>query len=299
MGMFIQTEAEQARPQPAKWVLVLRELPKQSEKDCLGSPPFTWRQMINTHKLSIFFVYLLILRVWGSDTPFTFEGKSYGPCAMMLLICHSFYGISWLFKDVHFPDYNWRKPLSITGFISGLIIPFGLYYSPMFCLVSQKCPLGAFGVGNENVIVGTGLVFFLLGMFLMHGSDTQKFYTLKHQRPRSLITDGFFKQCRNPNYLGEVVLYSAYAIWSCHYLVILLFAPVWIFVFLPNMLAKDASMSRYPQFKAWTSQAGLFFPWIPGMLYDIIVHGFNRHGLDEVEEKAEEKGVEEKQVQQV
>ncbi|CAN0583287.1 unnamed protein product [Ectocarpus sp. 12 AP-2014] len=39
-------------------------------------------------------------------------------------------------------------------------------------------------------------------MFLMIGADCQKYYTLK-LAPGKLITTGFFKYVRSPNYLGE------------------------------------------------------------------------------------------------
>lgn len=179
-------------------------------------------------------------------------------------------------KDVHFGDASWLTTMSPLGFVIVFTYPLAAYYLPMFCLVSNQCPGGSFAVGNEPWVLGVGLFFYTIGMFYHFGSDCQKFYCLKHQKPRSLITDGFFAHCRNPNYFGEVMLYIGYGIWSCNYICIPTFASVWLILFVPNMLAKDASMSRYPEWKAWAERTGLIIPWIPTLLTDLYIRGMGR-----------------------
>ena len=79
-------------------------------------------------------------------------------------------------------------------------------------------------------------------------SDAQKHFTLKVQR--GLITDGMFKFIRHPNYLGEMLIYGSFATMApVKYFPISwgVLAFVWLQLFLPNMLGKEASMSRYPQ----------------------------------------------------
>ncbi len=39
-------------------------------------------------------------------------------------------------------------------------------------------------------------------------SDAQKYYTLKYKK--GLISDGMFYATRNPNYLGEIMLYRIF-----------------------------------------------------------------------------------------
>lgn len=41
-------------------------------------------------------------------------------------------------------------------------------------------------------------------------SDAQKYYTLKYKK--GLISDGMFYATRNPNYLGEIMLYRIFDI---------------------------------------------------------------------------------------
>ena len=62
-----------------------------------------------------------------------------------------------------------------------------------------------------NLIQSLGIVFYVLGMFFHFVADAQKFFTLKYRKPRKLITEGLFRYTRNPNYLGEVMIYVGYA----------------------------------------------------------------------------------------
>lgn len=56
-------------------------------------------------------------------------------------------------------------------------------------------------------------------------------YSVLHAR-RGLITDGFFARTRNPNYLGEMVLYASFAILAGHWLPSVILARVWLYLFL-------------------------------------------------------------------
>ena len=83
-------------------------------------------------------------------------------------------------------------------------------------------------------------------------------YTLKLQK--GLIEDGLFGRTRNPNYLGEILIYVSYALMSLHWLPFLILAG-WVFgFFLRNMLEKDKSMARHPRFEAYRKRTGLLFP---------------------------------------
>jgi steroid 5-alpha reductase family enzyme len=99
-----------------------------------------------------------------------------------------------------------------------------------------------------------------MGLFLHYVSDAQKYHTLKLRK--GLIEEGLCSRTRNPNYLGEIMIYVAYAVMSLHWLPFLILAG-WVFgFFLPNMHRKDKSMSRYPEFAAYKSRTGLLFPKI-------------------------------------
>ena len=95
-------------------------------------------------------------------------------------------------------------------------------------------------------------------MLLHYGSDAQKYFTLKYEK--GLITEGFFSRSRNPNYLGEILIYSSLALLSQHWISFAIVASVIAFVFLPRMRKKDESLSRYPEFAAYKEHSGMLLP---------------------------------------
>jgi protein-S-isoprenylcysteine O-methyltransferase Ste14 len=89
-------------------------------------------------------------------------------------------------------------------------------------------------------------------------SDAQKYYTL--QARQGLIQEGLFSRMRNPNYLGEILIYASYAIMSLHWLPYLVLA-AWVFAFfVRNMLAKDKSLARYAELAEYRRKSGLLLP---------------------------------------
>ena len=87
----------------------------------------------------------------------------------------------------------------------------------------------------------------------------QKYFVLRARR--GLITDGFFSRCRNPNYLGEMMIYGSFASMvlrhPCWWFPWTWLAIVWSCLFYPSWLAKDASMSRYPEWPQYTAASGM------------------------------------------
>jgi hypothetical protein len=85
-------------------------------------------------------------------------------------------------------------------------------------------------------------------------SDLQKYYVIKYKK--GLITDGFFKMTRNPNYLGEVLIYNSFAIIvnRSEFWVILAFA--YAIIFGLRMLIKDYSLSKK---EGWNEYDSYFF----------------------------------------
>ena len=104
-------------------------------------------------------------------------------------------------------------------------------------------------------LLAAATIAYALGVVVMMGSDAQKYFILRLRR--GLITDGFFARVRHPNYLGEMVLYASFAWVAGHVLPWLVLAWVWLALFVPNMLGKEASMSRYPEWAAYKARTGI------------------------------------------
>jgi len=102
------------------------------------------------------------------------------------------------------------------------------------------------------------VVAYTFGLVLMLGADAQKYFTLRERN--GLIRDGFYRYVRHPNYLGEMLVYSGFALLVNHWLPWLILGAIWAVLFLPRMLAIDASLARYPDWAAYRARAGFLLP---------------------------------------
>lgn len=177
-----------------------------------------------------------------------YQNFTLGPWVYLSL--HGTYGFMWLLKDRIYPDKQWEQEIPILQsiVIFGLV---SLYWVAPFILISS-------GTVPSLPLVAAAISLNLLGVFLHYTSDAQKYYTLKY-RP-GLITEGFFARCRNTNYLGEILVYSSFAMLAQHWLPFLILAGFVGRLFVPNMLKKDQSLSRYPEFADYKNRSGLLLP---------------------------------------
>jgi protein-S-isoprenylcysteine O-methyltransferase Ste14 len=89
----------------------------------------------------------------------------------------------------------------------------------------------------------------------------QKYIELKYN-PGHLITDGLLSHVRNINYFGEFLIYLGFGLLAMHWLpvvVILLFIGI---IWAPNMLKKEQSLSRFPEFPQYKRKSKLFIPFL-------------------------------------
>lgn len=177
-----------------------------------------------------------------------FDNWTIGPWVYLAL--HGSYGVMWVAKSKSFPDPNWEVQLPLWKAL-GVFLGLWLYWLAPFLLIRN-------GEIPPNPLICGSVVTMVLGTFLVFGADAQKYFVLKAKR--GLITDGFFARTRNPNYLGEIMIYGAFAALSMHWIPWVVCALYWATVFMPNMLRKDRSMSRYPEWKDYVARTGLLFP---------------------------------------
>jgi hypothetical protein len=96
-------------------------------------------------------------------------------------------------------------------------------------------------------------------------SDAQKYFVLKLRK--GLIEDGLFAHTRNPNYLGEILIYGGFVLASWHWQALLVLAG-WFAYFVRNMRRKDRAMSRHPEFAAYAKRTGMLIPVMHGKMLD-------------------------------
>ena len=173
------------------------------------------------------------------------------PTAWTYLAMHGSYGLIWLLKDAVMPDARWQTRITFGGAALSFALVLGPYWLAPILLVRDDTEQPAW------LLVGAAIAY-ALGVVLMMASDSQKHFTLA-ERP-GLITTGFFARVRHPNYLGEMVLYASFAVVAGHLLPWLVLLWVWLGLFVPNMLGKEASMSRYPEWPAYRARTGMLLP---------------------------------------
>jgi len=198
------------------------------------------RQPINLHKGLTAFTVMGMMCYYDN----------FGTGAWVYLALHGSYGFLWLFKDTTFPDNQWQKQVSVPYAIL-VFCALGLYWLAPFILISEHRMPG-------DLIIAGAVAFNMFGMVLHFGSDAQKFFTLKYKR--GLITEGFFARCRNPNYLGELLIYLGFAMLSTSWIGFIGITVFFAAVFIPGILKKEKSLSRYPEFAEYKRRSGLLLP---------------------------------------
>lgn len=173
--------------------------------------------------------------------------------AWVYLALHGTYGVLWLLKDLTFPDPGWQKRVTFGGAFLSFAMVLGPYWSFSWLLLSDAQRVPASGPLLFAVVAAH-----TLGVAVMLGADGQKFFTLKVKK--GLIDTGFFRFVRHPNYTGEILIYGSYAVLVGHWFAWAVLAWVWLGVFLPNMLMKEASMSRHPGWAAYKARTGMLWP---------------------------------------
>ena len=199
-------------------------------------------QIINLHKgLTVFVVAGLMIFY-----------KNYSIAAWVYLSLHGTYGILWLLKEKIFPDPYFKEKINFITSITGFIFLGSYWIAPFILISSQK--------SVSNPIIAASISINIIGVFLHFASDAQKYFTLRIQK--ELIRDGFFKNIRNTNYLGEILIYLSFAILSMSYVPFAVLALFFFVVFLPRMIKKDKSLTKYSSFNEYKQISGLLFPKI-------------------------------------
>ena len=171
---------------------------------------------------------------------------------------HGTYGVLWVIKSMVFPDKAWEVK---TGFFYGLFILVGLslYWISPWIIVSGYFNNGDM-VNPPLWMISLAIFLFGLGVFLHFSSDMQKHTALK-LNPGTLVMDGLFSKSRNMNYFGELLIYISFALLSMHWIPFVALLIFIISIWIPNIIKKEKSLSRYQEFENYKNKTGIFFPF--------------------------------------
>jgi len=173
--------------------------------------------------------------------------------AWIYLALHGTYGLLWLLKSRYFPDKQWEQEVDRSlGLQTWAALT--LYWVGPWVIVRDDLHAAPWLLGLAVAVWG-------VGVFLHFASDMQKHMHLK-LAPGTLLTEGLWARCRNPNYLGEFLIYFSFCLLSRHWAPMLVLAAFVLGIWLPNMLRKDRSLARYPEFAAWQRRSCLFVPYV-------------------------------------
>ena len=252
MSTETASATDSSYPPPA-WARALRRFNDRTMCNLLGGPrvlKFAW--VINAQKGGTFLFLGALMWLYADQTP-----AATSAAAWIYLAMHGAYGVVWLIKDIAFPDGNWQVRITWP---SVAVAGFGLamYWSFGWLLISgtaqPQYPL------PEWAWYCLCVSLTVVGSVIMIAADAQKYFTLRVKR--GLITDGMHRYIRHPNYLGEMMIYGSFAMMVGHWLPWLWLAYVWLGLFAVNMVMKEASMSRYPDWAAYKQRSWWLIPFV-------------------------------------
>jgi protein-S-isoprenylcysteine O-methyltransferase Ste14 len=202
------------------------------------------KHFIDSHKAVTALFVLALIAVYG---------QWQNPTAWVYLALHGTYGILWAWKSRVFPDKNWERPATWRF---ALIAWGGLsvYWVAPWLLTWRA-------VQAPPWYLAVCISLWGFGVFLHFASDMQKHMWLR-LRPGELLTEGLWARVRNPNYLGELLIYLAFALLAMHWLPPLLLLAFIVIYWLPNMRRKDASLARYAEFEGYKRRSKMLVPWV-------------------------------------
>ena len=174
-------------------------------------------------------------------------------------------GIFWYLKDSIFPDPSFQKKLTILSATGIWVFVLGPYLVPAYRLASRLADNDA--ISYERAWIST--LIYVFGVVIMLLSDSQKYYTLKYKK--GLISDGMMKYTRNPNYLGEVMIYGAFILLVNDTLSYLCVMQVWFIVFTLRIIEKDNSLSKKEGWAQYSQRSWVLIPKVNGRTLDSLV----------------------------
>ena len=227
----------------------MRRLTDYLSKDFLGGPrPWKLAWIINAQKGGTFLFF-------GG---LTWYYQQTSTVAWVYVAMQGGYGLVWLLKDLAFPDTSWQTRVTVGGGINAFAFVLGLYWIFGWLLISGTShptyPL------PESAWLCLCVTMCMLGCVIMIAADAQKFFTLRIRG--GLITDGMYRWVRHPNYLGEMMVYGSFAMLVWHWFPLVALAWVWIGLFAVNMIMKECSMARYPEWDAYRKRTWWLVPFV-------------------------------------
>jgi len=179
---------------------------------------------------------------------------------------HGSYGFLWNLKTMAFPDKTHQERMSIGSLIPMFTVLIAYWYIPYMMASGQSEQNPSY----ERVFWST--LIYVLGACIMMISDAQKYFCLRLKK--GLIDYGMFAHTRNPNYLGEMMLYGSFALISNRWIPWIILLSVWCFIFSLTMGVKEVSYRKKEGWEQYRKRSYILLPKIYGSgLFSFIIYG--------------------------
>ncbi len=202
------------------------------------------KHFIDSHKCSNAVAILLLIHLYGA-----WENTT----AWIYLALHGTYGFLWTLKSLVFGDKTWEKPTPLWYGL-GIWFVLTLYWVAPWIIVSRD-------VQAPPWYLALAVAIYSFGVFFHFTADMQKHAAMKLD-PGTLMTDGLWARCRNPNYFGELLIYAGFCMLAMHWAPFVVLGSIVAGMWIPNMIRKDRSLARYPEFAEWKKRSRLFIPFL-------------------------------------
>ncbi len=116
--------------------------------------------------------------------------------------------------------------------------------------------------GLSLSIFGQAVRILTIGLVYIHrGGRNRKIYA------EGLVTDGIFAHCRNPMYVGNVLMLTGMAILSNSLLSVLIIAPFFLFIYQSIILAEEDFLHGKfgPDYEKYCANTDQWFPRMKGL----------------------------------
>lgn len=142
------------------------------------------------------------------------------------------------------------KPIVLTLVVVQLL---AMYWYIPYVTISKD---------NKNVDEGErcfwAIFSTVIGVCLMIGADAQKYTQLKYKK--GLVSEGFFERTRNPNYLGEIMIYGGFGIMAGDNICWGILFLVWTVLFGTGILRKELSYMKKDGWAAYKQHSLILLP---------------------------------------
>ncbi len=239
---------KKAATQAPAWIAFIYRCNCYFMFDLFGGPRiFTAKTILNIHcSLQIF-----VMSFW------MWHYAPTSPAAWVLFGMAAANDVLWLIKNTFFPDASWEHKATLPSNVFFVFYLFSTWVMAWLLISGFSNPTYPL---PENLWVASCVAIYAIGIVIKVASDAQKNLLLK-AKP-GLITDGMYRLVRHPNYLGQTLIYLGLILMAWHWISTLIFVAIFFSVFLVNMIMKEASMSRYPQWAAYRKKSWWLIPGV-------------------------------------